>query len=179
MTATPQPTYTPLAFVAARGIPQTVAFDAAGHQLRVSLLAAVSDIPALRSLSQTTLLFDGRALESQRPTSVPSDERELYTAEAHDSLAPAVLRPFVVVREGQHVIGSAPVLVGTPFRVGSNTSLLVELLFDALQITSGSITQPGDFGSVISAGIRVMTSGVERFETVASREEEDLYGTLA
>jgi hypothetical protein len=171
--------YTPLPFVGARGIPQTVPFDAAGHKLRITLVAGVSDVPALRSLPQTANIFDGRHLETTRATFVPENERSLYISPSHESLSAAVLRPFVVVREGETIVGSRPVLTGTPLRIGNSSPLLVELLFETLTITSGSVTQPGDFGAVIDAGIRVLTNGTPRFEKPTTQEEEDLYGSLA
>jgi len=158
--------YTPLQFQAARGIPQTVPFDVGSRHLRVTIVASVTDLPALRALPATQVLFDGGADERRRPTSVPQDARRRFTTAPPDSLAPSVLRPQLVVSDGATTLGSRPILVGTPLLVGTTAeaSLLVELYFDSLVLTVGSLSQPGEFGGLITAGVRIRNRGVERFE---------------
>lgn len=158
--------YTPLPFQAARGVPQTVPFDAGSRRLRLTVLATVTDLPALRTVAATHIVFDGGAGERTRPTSVPREPRQRFLASPPSTLAPAVVRPHLVVSDGTTTLGSQSILVGTPAVVGATAeaSLLVEVLFDRLVLTAGSLIQPGEFGGTIVAGARIRNIGVKRFE---------------
>jgi hypothetical protein len=159
--------YTPLPFLGSRGIPQTVPFDVGSRRLRVTIVASVTDLPALRSLPATQVVFDGAAEERRRPTAVPGAPADRFSAAPPDTLAPSVLRPQLVVSDDGATLGSRPILVGSPLLVGSTAAvpLLVEVYFDSLVLTVGSLSQPGELGGAITAGIRVRNVGVERFET--------------
>jgi hypothetical protein len=174
--------YTPLPFLAVRGIPQTVPVDVGTVHLRLTIVAAVSDIPALRSLPATHVLFDGGAEERRRATSVPANARARFVAPPPDTLAPSVVRPQLVMSDGAATLGSRPILVGTPLLFGSveQSPLLVQVLFDTLLLTIGTLTQPGELGGSIVSGIRIRTKGVERFQSAPRAEStvEEIYASL-
>lgn len=184
---------TQLPFVAARGIPQTIPFDAGERRLQLTIVATVTDLPALASMPQTHVLFNGAALETARSTVATSegeDEEDRtstqsvdtwtrFRASAPSSLSPSVLRPYLVIRDANTLLCSRPILTGTWLRAGvtSDAALLVEVRFTTLLVTVGSLTQPGEFGGAITAEIRVLTGGTLRFVKSHGREE-DLYNAL-
>jgi len=174
--------YTPLQFQGGRGIPQTVPFVSGGLHLRVTIVASATDLPALRSLPATEILFDGRAEETRRPYGVPADARTQFVLSPPHTLSPAVLRPQLVVSDGSRTLGTRPILVGTSLAIGTTTAspLVVEVLFDSLVLTVGTLTQPGELGGVIVAGIRVRNQGVPRYESapVTETTTEEIYGSL-
>lgn len=174
--------YTPLPFQGGRGIPQTVPFDSGALHLRVTIVASATDLPALRSLPATEVLFDGRAEETRRPSAVPADARARFVASPPHTLSPAVLRPQLVVSDGGATLGTRPILVGTPLVIGTTATspLTVEVLFDTLALSVGTLTQPGELGGVIVAGIRVRNQGVARFESapVIETTTEEIYASL-
>jgi hypothetical protein len=174
--------YTPLPFQGGRGIPQTVPFDSGGLHLRVSIVASATDLPALRSLQATEVLFDGRAEETRRPAGVPADARARFLTPPPHTLSPPVLRPQLVVSDGSATLGTRPILVGTPLVVGTipESPLLVEVLFDSLVLSVGTLTQPGELGGLVVAGIRVRNQGVPRFESAPVTESttEEIYASL-
>lgn len=174
--------YTPLRFLGGAGVPQTVPFDVGSQRLRLTIVASVTDLPALRSLPATQVLFDGRADETRRALEVPDGAAARFLASPPHTLAPRVLRPQLVVSDGGATRGSRPILVGTPLVVGTTTdaALLVEVLFDSLVLTVGTLTQPGELGGSIVAGVRIRSRGVERFERAPAPEPdvEEIYASL-
>jgi hypothetical protein len=174
--------YTPLPFAPARGVPQTVPFDVGAVRLRLTIVASLTDVPALRSLPATEVLFDGRADERRRPVSVPGDPRARFVAAPPETLAPSVLRPRLVVSDGATTLGSRPILVGTPIVVGTvePSPLRVEVVFDSLVLTVGTLSQPGELGGSITAGIRIRDRGVARFERApgAGSTVEEIHASL-
>ncbi len=174
--------YTPLPFQGGRGIPQTVPFDSGSMHLRVTIVASATDLPALRSLPATEVLVDGRGEEGRRPADVPADARARFVAPPPQSLAPAVLRPQLVVSDGSSTLGTRPILVGTPLAIGTtgDSPLLVEVLFDALVLSVGTLTQPGELGGAIVAGIRIRNQGLARHESppAAATTTEGIYASL-
>jgi hypothetical protein len=140
--------FSPLPFSAARGIPQTVPFES----YRVTLVASTSDLPALLQTSITETVIDMNARCSARPVTVPVDERELFRSPAPSTID--AIRPMVIVRENDTLIGSLPALVGTVLRFGLVDTLAVEIWIDTFVLAAASLTQPGDVGAQLSIGIR-------------------------
>jgi hypothetical protein len=174
--------YAPLPFQGGRGIPQTVPYDSGGLHLRVTIVASATDLPALRSLAATEVLFDGRAEETRRPDGVPADARAWLVQPPPHTLSPPVLRPQLVVSDGTSTLGTRPILVGTPLAVGTTAEspLVVEVLFVSLVLSVGTLTQPGELGGVIVAGIRVRNQGVARYESAPATASttEEIYASL-
>lgn len=172
MSASTTPVHLP--FVASSGVPQSVPIDLGGRRFTVTLLASAADLPALRSVDATAALVDAAAEASARPVRVPDDARSWCRQPAHSSLAPAVVRPTVVVREGAKTVGSHPVVAGRPLRFGATgtSPLAVEITFHELRLTAGALIRPGDTGSVITASVVLRTTGITRHEEAATAEED-------
>jgi hypothetical protein len=156
--------YTQLPFSAARGIPQTVPFQ----DLRVTILASSSDLPAVIQTPQTQIIVNMNERCTARPTEVPADERDLFHSAPPSTLD--AIRPVIVVRTNDSILGTQPAFVGTPLRFGLVGSFEVEIFVETLKIAAATITQPGEVGAQMSIGIRTHAEPLPRVE-----KEEDLY----
>lgn len=161
-------------FNPARGVPQTVPVDIGGRRFAVTLVASATDLPALRSVAGTDRLVDLATEQRSRPTAVPADARAWVAGPAHPSLSSAIVRPHLAVREQGTVLGSRSVVLGRPLLFGStgHTALAVEIVVDALTLTAGSLTRPGDTGAAIAARLGLRTAGVSRHARPAASEED-------
>lgn len=160
--------YTALPFNAANGIPQTVPYDIGARRLRVTIVASATDLPALVQTSRTEQLFDLVDWGTTPRTGIPASDDERFIAPAQSTLAPAVVCPRLVVRDGETIIGSLRVRPRRPLRFGRTEpgALAVEIYIETLCLAAGSLVQPGELGATIVAGIRPVTAGVTRFESM-------------
>lgn len=148
--------FVPLPFDPARGVPQTVPAEVAGHHLRVTLAVAATDLPGLVATSPTAVLVDAAARGLVRRETVPDDAEDRFRSPAPATLSPEVLRPLLMVRENDRLLGVRPAHPRTVLRFGSagHGGLVAELRVDSLLLLAGSLTRPGALGGAIRIGIR-------------------------
>lgn len=161
-------------FSPSRGVPQSATVDLGGRRFTVTLAAVLTDVPALRATSATTVLVDAGAEQRARPVEVVGDARAMMRAAPHATLSPKVVRPVLAVREDVRRLGVRHVVCGRTLSFGSDEAspLAVEAVVDELRLTAGTVTRPGDTGAVIQVRVRLATRGVVRNEQPPLIEED-------
>lgn len=171
--------FVPLPFDPARGVPQTVPAEVGGHHLRVTLALAATDLPALVATSPTATLVDVGAHGLRRRAKVPADESDRFRSPAPATLSADVLRPVLMVREADHLLGVRLALAGTVLRFGSveQGGLVAEARVDTLVLPAGSLVNPGALGGSIRIGVRSPhpTTAILRVRPLST---EELYAAL-
>ena len=161
-------------FSPARGVPQSATVDVGGRRFTLTLAAALTDVPALRATSATTVLVDAGAEQRTRPEEIVEDARAMMRAAPPATLSPQVIRPVLAVREDLRRLGVRHVVTGRTLSFGNDEAspLALEAVVDELRLTAGSLTRPGDTGAVIQIRVRLATRGVVRNEQPPPIEED-------
>lgn len=176
--------FSPLPFVAARGIPQTVSHAVGTHRLRVTIVASATDLPALLQSSATQVVVDTVTEGLSRRDGRPVGVRDRFRAAASTTLSAEVIRPILIVRENEVLLGALPARPHTLLRFGvtESSGLVVDLYVDTLILTVGSFIQPGETGGFIGIGIRPADKGAGPPTSLRRTEPpvalEDLYASL-
>lgn len=163
----------PVPFEAARGCPQTARLELAGRQFSLTLTASTADIPALRSVAATDRIVDGERRAFERPSELPAAPANRFEADPPSTLDASIVRPTLIVRERERLVGARPVHVGRRLRFGTTSSspLEFDVWFDELALTAGSLIRRGDSGASIRGWAVARTRGLDRHERPATAEE--------
>ena len=155
--------FTPLAFAAARGVPQQATVEAAGRRLTVTLVATAADLPRILDAEPVSVVYDSRAAAVPR-AEVPADARAAATVPPPEGAAVGAVGAYLVVADPAGVLGTVPAVSRRPLPVtsGADPGLLVELWVDELVLPAGGLVRPGEFGGGVVVGIRDASHGATR-----------------
>ena len=161
--------FVPLPFDSRGGLPQTVPFQVANRTLQITLVPVITDLPALLSAGEADLVLDAGAVARTRAADPAGSLDELRPADLF-LVAPSGsldgAEVFVVVREGDALLASAPARVGAAIPAGSTdrSGLVAEVAVGSLRVRVGSFVRPGDVGSEVLIGARGRLAGAPRYE---------------